>query len=199
MADLAKIFETLVSGIPGLLAGGASAATTLLAYARDIKKRLTDLETKVGSNEEPRTGLSQTVWAVEESLKRLKRDIENWEDDPPEWAKRLLSRNRSTSQMGLDHMLEVEQRLDQKIRTFNDRIKGYEDELEEVARRVKTLEADEQPHGKLVTRDEYEKDSKTKTEELLKIRESLATANGLLRGVMAAMGYLDDKKDPRTR
>jgi chromosome segregation ATPase len=197
MADLPKIIETVVSG---LLAGGASAGTTLLAFSRDIKKRLTELESKLGSSEDPKTGLFHSVWVVEEGFKRLKRDVENWEDDPPEWAKRLVSRTRTNSAMGLDHMLEVEQRLDQKIRTFNDRIKGYEDELEEVAKRVKTLEADEQPNvGKVVTRDEYEKDSKSKAEELLKIRESLATANGLLRGVMAAMGYLDDKKDPRTR
>ena len=106
--------------------------------------------------------------------------------------------------MGVDHMLEVEQRLDQKIRTFNDRIKGYQDELEEVSGRLKkiehAIEEDEKPDsGKLITRSEYEKDSRSKAEELLRIRESLATANGLLRGVMAAMGYLDEKKDPRTR
>ena len=204
MADLAKIVETLVSGIPGLLAGAGSAATTLLAFARDLKKRLTDLETKVGASEEPRTGLHQSVWAMDEILKRLRRDVANWEDDPPEWAKRLVSKSRSSSTMGLDHMLEVEQRIDQKIRTFNDRIKGYQDELEEVYGRVKkienAIEEDERPDsGKLITRAEYEKDSRAKAEELLKIRESLATANGLLRGVMAAMGYLDEKKDPRTR
>lgn len=197
MADLTKIIETVVSGV---LAGGASAGTTLFAFARDIKKRLTDLEAKIGSSEDPKTGLYHSLWAVEEMLKRLKRDVENWDDDPPEWAKRLVSRTRSSSAMGLDHMLEVEQRLDQKIRTFNDRIKGYEDELEEVIRRVRTLEEDEAPNiGKLLTREEYEKDSRAKAEEVLKVRESLATANGLLRGVMAAMGYLDEKKDPRTR
>jgi len=204
MADLAKIVETLISGIPGLLAGGATAATTLLAFARDLKKRLTDIETRLGSNEEPRTGFSQTLWAADEGLKRLRRDLAAWEDDPPEWAKRLVSKSRSSSTMGVDHMLEVEQRLDQKIRTFNDRIKGYQDELEEVSGRLKkiehAIEEDEKPDsGKLITRSEYEKDSRSKAEELLRIRESLATANGLLRGVMAAMGYLDEKKDPRTR
>lgn len=205
MADLAKIVETLVGALPGLAAGGASAVTTLLTFARDMKKRLTDLEVKLGLNEEPRTGLYQSVWVIEESLKRLKRELEGWNDEPPDWAKRMVSKNRSSSQMGLDHMLEVEQRIDQKIQTFNTRIKGYQDELEAVASRLKKLEQgleeDECPDsGKLITRVEYERDSQHKAEDLLLIRESLATANGLLRGVMAAMGYLDDKpKDPRTR
>lgn len=206
MADLAKIVETLVGALPGLAAGGASAITTLLTFARDMKKRLTDLETKLGSAEEPKTGLFHTVWVVEESLKRLKRDVENWEDDPPEWAKRLASRNRSNSSMSLDHLVEVENRIDGKIRTFNERIKGYQDEVDNLTARLKKLEAvledDEKPDsGKLITRSEYERDTKSRAEELMKVRESLASATGLLRGVMAALGYLEtgEKKEPKGR
>lgn len=198
MADLSAIVETIVSGLAG---GAASGATSILAWAKDIRKRLTTLEEKVGSNTDPKTGLHQSVVLLEELLKRLKRDIEGWEDDPPEWAKRLVSRTRATSSMGLDHLLEVETRLDQKIRTFNERVKSVEEELDDALTKLKRIEADFADFERLLTREEYERDAKAKSEEILRIRESLATANGLLRGVMAAMGIVDEpKKDPaRTR
>lgn len=203
MADISKYIEPIVSGI---LAGGASGVSSVLAFAKDLKKRLTELETKLGQSEEPKTGIFLALWTVEESLKRLKRQIEGWEDDPPEWAKRLVSRSRSNSTMSLDQIVEVENRIDGKIRTFNERIKTYQDNIENLASRLRKLEAaleeDEKPDsGKLITRAEYERDSKVRTEELLKIRESLASANGLLRGVMAAFGYLDpiDKKEHKGR
>lgn len=198
MADLSAIVETIVSGLAG---GAASGATSILAWARDIRKRLATLEEKVGSSTDPKTGLHQSVVLLEELLKRLKRDIEGWEDDPPEWAKRLVSRTRATSSMGLDHLLEVETRLDQKIRTFNERVKSVEEELDDATTKLKRIEADFADFNRLLTREEYERDAKAKSEEILRIRESLATANGLLRGVMAAMGIVDEpKKDPaRTR
>lgn len=178
----------------------------MLAFARDLKKRVAELEAKLGHGEEPKTGIFLALWTVEESLKRLKREVESWEDDPPEWAKRLVSRSRSNSSMSLDHLVEVENRIDGKIRTFNERIKTYQDEIDALAGRLRKLESaledDEKPDsGKIITRAEYERDSKARAEELLKIRESLASANGLLRGVMAAFGYLDpaEKKEPKGR
>ena len=49
-----------------------------------------------------------------------------------------------------------------------------------------------------IYRVEYEKDGRQRSEELSSIREQLATVNGLLRGIMAAMGYIDptNKKRP---
>jgi len=203
MADLSKYIESILTG---LLAGGASGLSSVMAYARDIKKRLGDLEAKIGQNEEPRTGLFFSVWTVDESLKRVRREFESWEDDPPEWAKRLVSRARSNSSMSIDHLTEVETRIDNKIRTFNERVKEYENEVSVLVGRLKKIETvldnENAPDSdKLLSRVEYERDSRVKAEELLKIRESLAQTNGLLRGVMAALGYLDPdgKKDPRGR
>lgn len=193
MADLSKYIEPIVSG---LLAGGGAGISSVLAFAKDLKKRVGELEVKLGQTEEPRTGLYLTLWTVEETLKRLKREVDSWEDDPPEWAKRLVSRSRSNSSMSLDHLVEVESRIDGKIRAFNERIKGYQDDIDKLGDRIKKLEAsledDEKPDsGKLITRMEYERDAKQRAEELIKIRESLASASGLLRGVLATMGYLD--------
>ncbi len=204
MADLSKLIEPIVSG---LLAGATTGVSSVMAFARDMKKRLTDLEVKLGQNEEPRTGIYLALWTVDESLRRLRREVESWEDDPPEWAKRLVNRSRTNSSMSLDHLVEVENRIDGKIRTFNERIKAYQDEIDDLGSRLKKLEGaledDEKPDsGKLITRAEYERDSRAKAEELLKIRESLASANGLLRGVMAAFSYLDTpekKENPRGR
>jgi chromosome segregation ATPase len=195
-ADLTTIVQTVVSGVA---AGAASGATSILAWARDIRKRLGVLEEKVGSSEEPKTGLHQTVWAAEETLKRLSRKIESWEDDPPDWAKRLISRSRTSSTMGLEHLTEVEGRVDQKIRTFNERVKGVEEELNETISRLRKVEQELGGFENAVSREEYERDARAKAADLHRIRENLAAANGMLRGVMAAMGIADEKKDPRTR
>ena len=42
-----------------------------------------------------------------------------------------------------------------------------------------------------IKRAEFEAEGRKRSEELGKIREQLATVNGLLRGVMSALGYLD--------
>lgn len=196
MPDFPKLVESVVSG---LLAGGASGASTLWAWGADLKKRLIDVEAKVGQSEDPKTGLFHHVWSVEETLKRFKREVEGWEEDPPDWAKRMTSKVGSKSSQSLEQVVEVERRIDQKIRAFSDKLKDFEEALADAKVRLKRMEndlaEDETPDsGKLITRDEYERDSKIKAEELGKIRESLASTNGLLRGVLAAMGYLDEKK-----
>jgi Mg2+ and Co2+ transporter CorA len=193
MADLQKIAESVASG---LLTGGASVITTVFAVFQDIKKRVTNLEEKLGTAE-PKTGVYLALSLIEESTKKLRKEIEGWEDDPPSWAKRLLSRARSSSSNDLSGQLDFENRIDRSLKEFRDRLKRLEDHLEE---RVDQIERDVdrrtlavEPGEDFIAREEYVKDSQHRAEEMIKTREQLAGVNGLLRGVMAALGYIDDK------
>ncbi len=204
MADLSEISKLLAPLVSAVLAGGASGASALVALGQDLKKRITELEAKTNEARDDRKAMGERVEQVEDLLRRLRREIENWAEDPPDWAKRMLSRTRTASSMSLDHLMEVETRVDQKILTFNRTVKSYEDQVDDAFERIKQLEATietlakvELNHKQLLSRDEYEKDSLAKAEELNKIRENISTANSLLRGVMAALGYLNEEPTDR--
>ena len=69
MADTTPLIQSIFTG---LLAGGASAATTIGASWRDFKSRLAALESKVGvpgSSMENSTGLFLAVRNLEASLR----------------------------------------------------------------------------------------------------------------------------------
>lgn len=193
MADWIKIVETVVTGVA---AGGVSGAGTLLAIFRETKKKVAELETKVGT-EEPSTGMYLSISILEEASKKMRRELESWEDDPPDWAKRLLARNRVSSSTDLGHIAEVESRVERTLRAYTDRIKRVEDDLDSRIERLKREIEPEHRSTPYVTRAEYLEDSRERAAELLRIRQELATANGLLRGVMSGLGYLELEKPPR--
>jgi hypothetical protein len=185
MSDMAEVVKSVVSGV---LTGGASVVTTVFAVFRDFRVRLKAVEDKIGTDTEPRSGIYLLIWGVGDEIRRVKREIQSWEDDAPDWAKRLMRSRNST--IDLNAHLDFESRVETRLRQFQETLRRFESDLESA----------EAPDSKLLTRKEYLDDSKERGNELLKIRQELATVNGLLRGVMAAMGYLDtDKKDPRTR
>lgn len=184
MAD-ASLVQTIISG---LVSGGASAGTAFAAVFRDIKKRLKELEEKVGddgSEGDPKTGIFLVVERLDEIAKKVKKEIESWEEDPPEWLLRLINRAARSSSVNLEHHTELEQLIDSRFRTNRDNIKRIEEKLDGLMEDI-------------VHRAEYEKDARQRSEELSSIREQQATANGLLRGIMTAMGYIDPttKKRP---
>lgn len=186
--------------ITGILTGGAGAATSLLGVFRKTKQRLDKLEEDVGREEPVKSGLRLAVFALEETVKKLKREVDSWEDDPPEWAERLFARRaRSASGHDLSSSAQYEEAINRQMRSFNERLSRSEDDQEEKLRRLETnveRRMAEEPDGMLLTREEYLLDSRSRAEEMAKIRESLATVNGLLRGVMAALNFVDTPPDP---
>jgi len=180
--------------IAGILTGGAGAATSLLGVFRKTKERLKKLEEAVGSEDPVKTGLFLTISALEDTVKKLKREVESWEDDPPKWAERLLARARQNSSSDLTVQAQFEERVERMLRSYNERLSRAEDNLDSKIRRIEQdVERDlaEEPDGKLLTREEYLRDSRVRAEEMIKLREQLATVNGLLRGVMTALGIID--------
>jgi hypothetical protein len=185
------LIETIVSGA---LTGGAGAATTLLAFFRDVRKRLETIEKLVGSpgsSVEPKTGIhfvlsqfDETIKRLDEVVRKLRRDVDGWEDDPPEWAVRLVNR-RATASFTSETMQEE---IAQKFRLMERRLTQIEGDLDRVLK--------ESSETNYVERSLYDIDSRKRNEELRKIQDNLNTANGFLRGVMTALGYLDEGSSP---
>jgi chromosome segregation ATPase len=173
MSDGTDILRTVVGG---LITGGTSAATTFLTVFRSIKQRVGDLETKVGSSSDPKTGLYLAVSTLEDSLRRLKRDIDEWEDHPPDWAKRLVQRAKVNASSDLNTVVDIESRVDTRLRSFHERLTSIESD---------------QGQTTAMTREEYLEDSARRAREMGEIREEVAAVNGLLKGVLVALG-----KDP---
>lgn len=192
MSDSWTILQTIISGA---LTGGASATTTFLAVFKDIKKRLTDLEAKVGTAE-PKTGLFQALEALAEQVRRLRREIDGWHDDPPDWARGPARRGTS---INMEVVHEIEERMEQRLKSFAAAMKRLEDDLERREKRMEDgLERSTPGVRTFISRDEYEADSKQRAIEVAKIRENLASANSFLRGVMSALGYIGAENQQET-
>lgn len=181
--------------ITGILTGGAGALTSLLGGFRTLQKKLADLEEAVGKTEPNKSGLHLAVSLIEESMKRLRRDIESWEDQPPRWAERLIARARGGSQSDLTSQIQFEERVATTLRSYNDRLGRVQDDLAEVLQQMKDIKLPDD----YLSRDEYLSDSRQRAEDMIRVREQIATANGLLRGVMSAMGMIDPERSERPK
>lgn len=170
--------------ITGVLTGGAGAVSTFAAVFRGIKKRIDALEKQLGSDANPKTGLFLVNERMEETLSALKKEINRWPDDPPDWLIRLIKRTVTSSSMSLDLTSEIERQAEVRHRTITSQLTRLEEQLDDLRSSLKHR----------ITREEFERDGRKRAEELSKIRETLGTVNGLLRGVMTAMGYSNDKR-----
>lgn len=197
MAD--SLVQTVISG---LISGGAGAATTMLAFFKEMRGRIERLEKSVGtqgSAVEPRTGLyllvaqlGDQVKIVEDALKTFKREVDRWEDDPPDWLTRALNRRAAVTSFNAEQFEEFETRVEQRVKLATDRVKRLEDALARVQEQVETLpDRFTQESDRFVDVDTYELESRKRADDIRRIQENLNTANGFLRGVMAALGYLD--------
>lgn len=187
MADTTSILSNVISG---LITGGTSMITTVLAVFRDLRKRVHVLEERLGNpGPEIKSGLFLEVAGLTEALRKLRREIDSWSDEPPSWANRL--RRSSSANLNLEILQDYENRFEQRAKTILDRIKRVEETLEEHEKRSRT--------GIYITKAEYEEDSRHRAEEISKIQSSLSSANGFLRGMMGALGYLDESPPIRRK
>jgi chromosome segregation ATPase len=185
MSDSTEVLKSIVSGV---LTGGASVVTTVFAVYRDFRGRLKTIEDKIGQDTEPKSGIYLIISNIAEDLRKLKKEILSWEDEAPDWAKKLARTRSSTSDITAH--LDFENRVEARLRAFQEKLNRIESDLETA----------ESPNSKLLTRNEYLEDSRERSREFIRLQQELATVGGILRGVMTAMGYLDpEKKDPRTR
>lgn len=176
MSESADIVKAVVSG---LATGGASAATTFLTVFRNLKSRVKDLEDQLGRATEPKSGVYLSLAVMEDALRRLKRELDSWEDQPPDWAKRLINRAKVNASSDLNTVVDIESRVDARLRSFQERLSSLEQDT---------------TAPNYLTREEYLEDSKKRATELGELREMVASTNGLLKGVLVALG-----RDPEIR
>lgn len=199
MADIPSLVQSVITG---LVAGGATAATTVGASWRSFKQRLAALEEKVGSpgsSTEARTGLFLALHNLEASLRtpltdlaetvrKLRREVDTWADEPPDWAHRLVRGGARSTSVNMEIFQEIEGRWEARLKSLTDRVKHLEEQLDDHTRRAK--------RDGYVPMDEYQEDSRKRAMEIAKIRENLSVTNGFLKGVMASMGYIDPEEPP---
>jgi hypothetical protein len=191
MSDWSKILEAVAGG---LLTGGASALTTVFATFRDLRNRVIALEARIGQPSEGlrhATGIHEELHSFNEKfedissdIRRVDRKIETWDDgNPPEWALKLVNRVHNRSSVNMELQQEFEARVEARLRSIQDRAVREYERITELERR--------QDDRKYVLQADYEVDSKRRASEISQVRENLASANGLLRGVLGAMGLID--------
>lgn len=184
MSDFGSLLPNLVSG---LLTGTAGAGTTLLAFFKEQKKKIQNLEHLVGSDEkEPKTGLFYSVAILAQDMRRLRAEVESWRDDPPDWVVRAARR----SSVNIEGVAEIEQRVETRLRSFAQALKRLEDDYEA---REEARERSNPALRTFLTRDEYEEDSRKRAMELSKVKDNMSDLNRWLRGIMTSLGYLESE------
>jgi len=162
------VYQLLTSLGSGLLTGGISAATAVLAFFRDIKKRIKVVEERIGSSTDPKSGLFLQIAELETTFANMRREISSWESVAPEWVLRTV---RRMSSLDLDALTRVREQLTQVERN-----------IDRATNQV----------TRCVDKDEYHADSARRSEEISKLREDMAEISGTLQGIGKTLDVLLD-------
>ena len=199
MTDWTEIIGSLTTG---LLSGGATALTTLMGVFRDLRKRIRILEEFVGHPDSlgnlP-TGLHLRVYnivrrltEIEDLLRKMQKDLEDLEDEPPDWVVSMVNRARTASSTNMELQQDFENRIEGRLRSLRDR---FTREIEDLQRELQDIREDFRNLDNVyLQKDVYTKDSQRRSVEISRIKENLASVNGLMRGILAAMGIIDSDK-----
>lgn len=197
-----ELVQTVISGA---LTGGASSATAILAIFRDIRNKISAIEERIG---QPTSGLTKATGIqlsieelgnkireleekdrkISELLSKLQDSMHEWEDDPPEWLAKYVTRNRTS--VNLELQQDFENRIENRFRSLQERISRELDSIESYKRRL-----DE----RYVSEETYQRDTRAHAEENATLRESLASTNGLLKGLLAANGIIDTEPQKKPK
>lgn len=164
--------ETLIGSlITAVLSGGGTAFTTVFALFKDIRKKVEELEKKVGSFES-KTGLAYAIVRLEESIKDVRRDTEETTD----------ARRRRPSFLSFDDMLEADTTA---LPSLIHRIKNFEVKLREIEENLQRLDVKVK---RMVMEDEFESADRKRAEEIAGVRATVFEVKGLLQGLHMALG-----------
>lgn len=161
--SIEKVVETV---IPAIITGGGTAISTILAFFKNLQKRLGDLESKVGSLDEKK-GLIYTLHVLEETVEELKEALNARQEK--RWRLPSFS-NEGTLE-------EIEGRL----RQFSNRLTDLETNLDRLTR------------TKFVTEEEFEAADRERAAEIGTIRTTLSEVRGLLKGLQMALDFNNKK------
>lgn len=165
------LIENVVTAV---ISGGGTALSTIIAFFQGVKKKVEEVEKKVGSIE-TRSGLVFAVLTLEETVKQMRHEISGWATHPPEWLVQAVSRSRRVPSL---HGYDVNSGdLEDRIRGVENRLKDFEDTLERMERKLKGL----------VSEEEFDSADRARAEEIATVRTMVAEVNGLLKGLQTAL------------
>lgn len=160
--------EHLVENIvTAMISGGGTAVSAILALFKDAKRRLDEVEKKVGSIEN-KTGLAWNVHQLEINFG----SVQSWSNHPPEWLISLITRiaRRSPSFTDSSEYAEFDQL---NLRKVERRIAELEERVDKLDRKL----------SQCVSSDDFDKADRERAEEVAAVRTMIAETNGLLRGI----------------
>lgn len=170
MALPENFLETIITAV---VSSGGTAVSAIAAFFKDVKRRLDELDRRVGSVDS-RNGLAYTVDQLEETVKK----IEGWSNHPPEWLMQLVNRGRRAIPVyGNSDEYEAH---DTKLRSLERRVKDLEGQLREIER---TLE-------RTVLDDAFDVADRQRAMEISEIRANIAGISGVLKGLESAISLL---------
>ncbi len=172
------LVETILSGV---LTGGATAASTIYGFFRSTKERLDKLESALGKSE-PRSGFFLAIQALNEGLGKIQTHMEDMNlrvKRLEEWGTVGVIR----TPMPFDPHAQGDSEA--RWRDIQRRMGDLEDNVKRLERRVDGWNTD------------IAKVDERRSQELGRVREEMASVNGLLRGLMAALDYEDRPGPPR--
>jgi len=160
--------------VAAMISGGGTAVSAIVAFFQGVKKRVEEIEKKVGSVE-TRSGLVFAVVTLEEAVKQMRQETSMWATHPPEWLVQAVSRNRRAPSL---HGYDLNASEDDRLRSFDFRLRSCEETLERLERKLKGY----------VSEEEFESADRQRADDIAAVRTMVAEVNGLLKGLQTVLG-----------
>jgi len=204
MTDWSKFLENL---LPGIITGAGSAVTTVYTFVQGLRKQVTELEVKVAALDtalkaldgrvgvyDPvsgsRSGLFKGLSDLSGTVVTIDARVGHFDSNTGARTGMLgvldalsdkLEREANQAQRGSIDTQAIEERIERRVQVRLDLLERRLAELTEIV-------------NQCVTYENYEVTSQRRAEELVKIRESVASLAGMLSVVK---GYLDPTPAPK--
>ncbi len=171
MAFPDNLFENVLTAV---ISGGGTAVSAILAFFRDVKKRVDEIDRRVGSAEN-RSGLVHSVATLEQTVKDLQRVIEGWSHNPPDWVLRAMGAMgvRRPSFLG-------DEELGRDLRELDRRVEELEETLEKLMKKIE----------RAVTEEDFYNADKQRAQQISELRTSIADTSGMVKGLQLALGLI---------
>lgn len=161
----------LESVVPAVISGGGTAISTILAFFRDIRKKIEELEKKVGSID-GKSGLLYSMHLAEESIKKLREQLEERDHHDPQVRRRTSSFTNEFIPWD-----EIQDFIKKEVARH---LQDLEERLEKLEGKVK----------KLVSEEDFEQADHARAGEIAQVKHTMAEIRGLLQGLQAALGLI---------
>lgn len=176
-----SIPDNLLEYIVTAIMGGGTAASTVLAFFTDAKRRLDELEKRLGSAD-TKTGLVNSVDVLEEDVKRIRTELDDWAQSPPDWVVQAI--NAAKRRSAPTYLEEELTSIAGQIRSAERRLKELEDLM-----KTRFREIEDRLDGYVSTSDFDVADEQT-NKEMVELRTTMAEIKGLLQGLQSALDLM---------